>query len=281
VNRLASLKAGRTRALGKSRRYESTVMDMTGTGKAVGPGATPVGNAAIPPTVSEASGQRFADVTVRHRGRLLHAGKESVTYFVPFRPVDWRPKSVLGAIESEGNAMLNTVKQMARGRSGDERKTLARLSRKTIERYLDDGAGACYLVNPALANEIAGTRKHLYHQRYSLFARCLMPNHVHLAVRLFPGRPLAVVIHSLKSCSAKRCKRVFGISGSFWQREYCDHLVRDESKFEQAIRYVGENPAKAGLRDWRWVWGQDGPIPAGGTPAPQKVPLARAGTTGS
>jgi hypothetical protein len=33
-----------------------------------------------------------------------------------------------------------------------------------------------------------------------------------------------------------------------------DHLIRNESEFERAICYVQENPAKAGLKDWKWVW---------------------------
>jgi len=246
-------------------------MDMTGTGKAAGPRAAPVGNAALP-----ASGPRFADVTVRRRGRWLRSGEEGVTCFVPFRTVDWLRKSVVDAIEPEGNAVLDTVKQVAGDRSGEERKNLQRLSRNTIERYRDDGAGACYLVNPALADEIAGTRKPWNHQRHSVFAGCLMPDPVLLA-DLLPGQPLASVIDSFQSFSAEPWNRVLAISGPSWQREYSDHLAGDVSEFERPVRYLGENPAKAGRRDWRWVWGQDGPAPAGGTP----VPLPRAGTTES
>jgi hypothetical protein len=61
------------------------------------------------------------------------------------------------------------------------------------------------------------------------------------------------------------------VQGSFWQREYYDHLLRDEAEFRRAVRYVAENPAKAGPVDWPWVWvrGQDALATAGGTPALQ------------
>jgi hypothetical protein len=42
-------------------------------------------------------------------------------------------------------------------------------------------------------------------------------------------------------------------TGEFWLREYYDHLIRNIDEFERAVRYVGENPVKAGLKDWPWV----------------------------
>jgi hypothetical protein len=57
-----------------------------------------------------------------------------------------------------------------------------------------------------------------------------------------------------KSFTANRANRILGRSGAFWQREYYDHLVRDQSELERAIRYVAANPEKANLKDWKWVW---------------------------
>jgi putative DNA methylase len=48
--------------------------------------------------------------------------------------------------------------------------------------------------------------------------------------------------------------RVLGRTGSFWQREYFDRLIRDENELERAVEYVVNNPAHAGLKDWTWVW---------------------------
>ena len=73
----------------------------------------------------------------------------------------------------------------------------------------------------------------------------------------------------VKIKSAKRANELLNHAGSFWQREYYDHLVRDESEFERAVRYVAENPEKANLGNWPWVWvgGRDAHPTAGGTPA--------------
>jgi hypothetical protein len=33
-----------------------------------------------------------------------------------------------------------------------------------------------------------------------------------------------------------------------------DHLIRGEEEFERAVHYVVENPEKANLKAWKWVW---------------------------
>jgi REP element-mobilizing transposase RayT len=230
------------------------------------------GSAGVPPAVAGASRPRFGEVIIRDRGRLPHWEKESATYFITFRMHDSLPKSVLERIESERESLVKTARQLEREVSPSERKKIQQLSTKVIEQYLDNGAGACHLKLPAVANIVADALQHFDNQRYRLFAWCIMPNHVHVVVRVFPGHPLAKVIHSWKSFSAKRANDLLNCGGSFWQREYYDHLIRDESEFERAVRYVVETPEKAGLRNWRWVrvGGRDAHPTAGETPALRK-----------
>jgi REP element-mobilizing transposase RayT len=211
-------------------------------------------SAGVPPAVAGASRPRFGEVTIRNRGRLPHWEKEGATYFITFRLADSLPKSVLDRIEDERRAILITANQLHRGLSVDERKKLQRLSTPVIEQFLDTGAGARHLRNPAIAHELANALCHFDQKRYRLFAWCIMPNHAHILVRLFPGENLAAVVHSWKSFSAKLANRILGAHGIFWQREYYDHLIRSEDEFERAVRYIAENPAKAKLRPWKWVW---------------------------
>lgn len=146
---------------------------------------------------------------------------------------------------------------------------IARLSAARVEQYLDNGPGACHLRNPAIAEMVSGALRHFDEERYRLFAWCVMPNHVHVVARPFPSHDLSSVLHSWKSFTAKRAKDLAGIAGTFWQREYYDHLLRSEAEIERAVCYVAENPARAGLVNWAWVWvrGQDALATAGGTPA--------------
>jgi menaquinone-specific isochorismate synthase len=214
----------------------------------------PDSSAVVPPAVAGASRPRFGEVKIRDRGRLPHWEKEGATYFITFRLADSLPKSVLDRIESERQAIIKTANQLHRALSVDERRKIQRLSTPVIEQFLDNGAGLCHLRNPVIAEEMANTLRHFDQSRYRLFAWCVMPNHVHVVVRTFPGGTLKAVMHSWKSFSAKRANKILGAHGAFWQREYYDHLIRGEEEFGRAVRYVAENPAKANLKHWRWVW---------------------------
>ncbi|SRR5579872_581563 len=211
-------------------------------------------SAGVPPAVEGASRPRFGDVRIHDRGHLPHWEKENATYFVTFRLADSLPRPVLERIVSERRAVITTANQLHRPLSPDERRKIQRLSTPIIEKYLDSGAGACHLKTPSIATDVANTLRHFDGNRYRLFAWCVMPNHVHAVVKVFPGHRLAEVIHSWKSFTAKSANRILGSHGSFWQREYFDHLVRDQSELDRAIHYVEQNPAKAKLKNWRWVW---------------------------
>jgi REP element-mobilizing transposase RayT len=229
-------------------------------------------SAGVPPAVAGASRPRFGEVTIHDRGRLPHWEKESATYFITFRLQDSLPKLVLERNQSERENLIKTAKQLNREISFSEQKKLQKLSTKVIEQYLDDGSGACHLKHPAVANVVADALRHFDNKRHRLFAWCIMPNHVHVVLKVFPGHSLAEIIHSWKSFSAKQANILLNRSGSLWQREYYDHLLRDETEFERAVCYVAENPEKAGLRNYRWVWvgGRDAHPTAGETPALRK-----------
>jgi REP element-mobilizing transposase RayT len=80
-----------------------------------------------------------------------------------------------------------------------------------------------------------------------------MPNHVHVVFSPFGENRLETILHSWKSYSAQRANQALGRTGHFWQREYFDHLIRNEGSLQKISQYVLDNPQKAGLRNWPWV----------------------------
>jgi len=80
-----------------------------------------------------------------------------------------------------------------------------------------------------------------------------MPNHVHVVFGILPGHDLAEILHAWKFFTAKEANRILGRTGDFWQREYYDHIIRNAVELRRVVRYVTENPARAGLKDWPWV----------------------------
>ncbi len=90
--------------------------------------------------------------------------------------------------------------------------------------------------------------------RYRLLAWTVMPNHVHFVLETRAEHPLFRVIQGLKSYTALRANRTLGRTGSFWARDYFDRYVRDDLHLAAMIRYIDNNPVKAGLvsrpEDW-------------------------------
>ena len=167
---------------------------------------------------------------------------DSGNYFVTFRLADSLPEAVLQQMRRRLSSKLEN----------EERK---RQLARAIERYLDKGTGACHLKRAKVAALVAGAIQHQDGKSYRLIAWVVMPNHVHLVFRLLPGRKLASVIQALKSYTAHEANRLLGRTGTFWQREYFDHLIRNGQEFDRAIRYVLSNPEKAGVVHWKWVGG--------------------------
>src|SRR5262245_47023530 len=90
--------------------------------------------------------------------------------------------------------------------------------------------------------------------RYELRAWCVVPNHVQVVVRPFDDFPISKTLMSWKGFTGREANKLLARSGEFWQHEPYDHIVRDGDDLEHQVRYVLDNPRKAGLRDWPWVW---------------------------
>lgn len=203
---------------------------------------------------SEDAGVTSGEIRIRNRGHLPHWEREGGTYFVTFRLADSLPQAALNFFQAERDSILRTARQQGRDLTASEQKRLSHLFSERIEKQLDSGGGACHLAKPKIAQLVGDTRRHFEGKHYRLLAWCAMPNHVHVVVEVPPGQSLAKVLHSWKSYSAKAANRMLCREGSFWQREYYDHLIRDEQQLSGYIRYVRDNPMKARLRNWPWVW---------------------------
>jgi REP element-mobilizing transposase RayT len=166
-------------------------------------------------------------------------------YFVTFRLAGSLPAFVLEELRAKSRDGSPTKKT--------SEKALKKLPAKEIEKILDAGHGANYLARPEIADLLEGAIRAFDGVRYNLFAWCLMPSHVHVVFQPLGEWGLAQILRSWKSFTARRAQREFGIRGAFWQREYYDHLIRDGEQFSRAVRYVMENPRRAGLEGWRWV----------------------------
>jgi REP element-mobilizing transposase RayT len=213
-------------------------------------GADEEGGAGVPPAVFLPLG---SSLRVRSR-RLPHWEVEGAVYLVTFRLADSLPKQALQKLDWERKDILATASQMSRALTATERRKMGQLQARRLERILDAGAGECLLRNTSIARVVVNALKAFNGSRYRLFAWCVMPNHVHVLFQTIGKVSLTGILHSWKSYSAKAANQILGRNGEFWQREYHDHLIRNTTEFDRATRYIMENPNKAGLKNWPWVW---------------------------
>ncbi len=197
---------------------------------------------------------RFNEITIRNSGRLPHWDVDGGLYFITFRLADSLPRSVFESIKRERECVISREERNGGTLAQADRRRIAKYFSDKVEAFLDSGAGSCVLARPDCAEIVANALHYFDGERYHLHAWCIMPNHVHVVVSLLPGRELSKVIKSWKGFTAREINKVLGREGRFWQRDYYDRLIRDDGEFERRVQYVIDNPAKAGLRDWQWVW---------------------------
>lgn len=90
-------------------------------------------------------------------------------------------------------------------------------------------------------------------RRYGLrvLAYVLMPNHVHLLVRV-SDVPLSRAMQFLQGRFARWYNRQYGYAGHLFQSRYGAHLCQDERYLWALVRYIHENPVRAGLTPEAW-----------------------------
>jgi putative transposase len=70
------------------------------------------------------------------------------------------------------------------------------------------------------------------------------------------AKALPTFMQRWKEWTSKRMTRELKLSGTVWQEEFFDHVLRSRESYNQKWHYVKENPVRAGLveqsDDWPW-----------------------------
>ena len=184
------------------------------------------------------------------RGYLPHFDAGNILQFITFRLADSVPSEV-----------IDQWKQELRWHEGmDAASKEAVELRKRIEKYEDSGKGACYLRDERIARLVEDALKRFNGERYRLIAWCIMPNHVHVLIKMMDA-PLPDIVKEWKSYTAHAANKILGRSGTFWMPDYFDRYIRDEEHFRTTVDYIFQNPVQAGLVDAPEKWAWSGFIP--------------------
>lgn len=91
----------------------------------------------------------------------------------------------------------------------------------------------------------------------------IMPNHIHGIIRLLgrgelnsphtkdvcdtslqsPSQTIGAIVRGYKSSVTKQFG-LLGFDGKLWQRNYYEHIIRDEQSYQRISDYIMKNPAK-------------------------------------
>ncbi len=96
--------------------------------------------------------------------------------------------------------------------------------------------------------------------RCSIYAYCLMPNHVHLLIRE-TNESLGLVVGRISGSYAQFYNLKYTHYGHLFQDRYKSEPVNDEAYFFTLLRYIHQNPVAGGITktvsDYRWSsWGE-------------------------
>lgn len=240
---------------------------------------------------------RWDGFTKRH---LPHLDRPGAAVFVTFRLAGSLPRNVLASLAEQSLQWEKELEGYPDAKILLHKRVIARL-----DKYLDESivnqAGPLYLQEPALARILL---KHMQwgaaNRRYLLHRYCVMPNHAHMVLETLPREwrfaqydvswagciarreeadrarfddrqeclsywKLGEVMKGLKGVSAREINKAMGKTGTFWQDESFDHVIRDQLEYDRILTYIDDNPVAAGLTtnaaDWPFS-SKNNPIPS-------------------
>lgn len=174
------------------------------------------------------------------RHHLPHVTGRDAVYFVTYRLNDSIPAASLVAWRRQLDAWL-AVNPPPHDET--QKRQMKDLGFRRIEDYLNDGHGSCLLRDANCRGIVAEVLHGRDQEDYLLGEYVIMPNHVHVVVK--PTRPdLSKVVGAWKSISSRRINKLLGRSGSMWQDEWFDHIVRSPQALHRIDQYIRENPGQ-------------------------------------
>jgi putative transposase len=203
-----------------------------------------------------------------YRRKLPHWQISGAEYFVTIRLFGSLPVHVIRELQQKRRQFLI---QASKNQNPDndkieyeklKKKLLANLFKK-YEKHLDNAeTGPTWLKQSEVANIIKEAIHFRDQKEYDLYTYCIMSNHIHLVFRHLDNvkidssqknlLPVTQIMKNFKSYTGLQANKYLNRTGSFWQDESFDRLIRSETELENVIRYTINNPVKINLiKDWK------------------------------
>jgi REP element-mobilizing transposase RayT len=81
---------------------------------------------------------------------------------------------------------------------------------------------------------------------FLLLGFVVMPDHIHVAV-VPQKRKIPEIVRGIKGFTTRKINDLMNKKGKLWQKGYRDFVMDDLEAINQKLRYIEENPVRAGL----------------------------------
>jgi REP element-mobilizing transposase RayT len=178
------------------------------------------------------------------RRNLPHWQQSGKMYFSTFRTADSIPQAKIELFRRERQQWQQKHTQPYNEQEKAENRLLFSDKMNT---WLDNCHGECLLAKPACAEIVKNAIEHFEGDRYRLDHWVIMRNHVHILLVVEKGYELGGILHSWKSFTSNEINKIYSRTGTFWQAETFDHIVRSNRQLEKYREYIKMNVCKAGV----------------------------------
>jgi putative DNA methylase len=186
------------------------------------------------------------------RRNLPHWLVSDRAYFLTLRLKGTFPQQFISQLKDEKLTLMKNPPDE------DRRLEWNRARFRSIEKILDSVSDVHWLDRSDVAEKVIINFDWLAGQGWTIYAAVLLSTHIHLLMRSETGRSdqLLKDLGQFKRITAFQINPLIRQAGNFWAREDFDHWIRTPSKFESAVRYIANNPVKAGrVKNWEeWPW---------------------------
>jgi len=154
-----------------------------------------------------------------------------------------------------GSATMTTERRSVAHREHDRQK---RLAAKQALKY-----GEVKFTGVQALAVSGGFAQAIEEAKYVAYACTIMPDHVHMVVARFSGRPIERIVGHLKARATQELlknnihplqdhRRADGFLPTCWVQHGWNVYLNSHHEIVNSIRYVQRNPLRAGLRDQHW-----------------------------
>ena len=164
---------------------------------------------------------------------LPHWRQEGATYFVTFR--------------------LNDELKCPHPRSQKQWEDYSRAVTQKSEGCLDQGYGSCLFREIENAKLLRNALTHYQTTRCCVSCLTVMPNHAHAIMKPHEGFPLEQTLKLIKGYVSRGINVKNQTTGSLWEQESYDRIIRDCQHLDKVIQYIGRNGTLARLQANQYI----------------------------